>query len=51
MQLMNVRVEPELKDAFLQTCKNQDTTAAREVRQFMRKFVAKNAQESMRLTG
>ena len=39
-----VRTTAELRDAFIKTCSEQDSTAAQEVRRFMRKYIAQNAQ-------
>lgn len=39
---MVLRVEKHEKDQFLDICKAQDTSAAREMRRFMRAFVAAN---------
>lgn len=37
-----IRLEREDRDAFLTLCEELDTTAAREIRRFMRDFVEKN---------
>lgn len=42
-KVFTVRAEKELIEAFTQTCKAQDTTASREVRQFMRDYLRQNA--------
>jgi hypothetical protein len=47
--LMNVRVEQVVREQFLKSCKDQDTTAAREIRQFMRSYIAKNGQAGLDL--
>lgn len=39
--------DTELKDAFVETCKDMDTSAARELRAYMRKYIAKHGQESL----
>lgn len=41
---MNIRVEESLRDAFVACCKAEDTTAARELRDHMRKYIAKHGQ-------
>ena len=41
---MNIRVEEALRDAFVASCRGQDTTAARELRDHMRRYVAKHGQ-------
>ena len=35
-----IRVEKEERDAFVSLCEELDTSAAREIRRFMREFVA-----------
>ena len=34
-----VRIEAELRDAFIDACQERDTTASREVRRFIRDFL------------
>lgn len=41
---MNIRVDEALRDAFVASCQGQDTTAARELRDHMRRYVAKHGQ-------
>ena len=36
---MNIRVSEQLRADFVEACKARDTTAAREIRKFMRKFL------------
>lgn len=36
-----VRIEAGLRDAFIEACQDMDTTASREVRQFVRDFLAR----------
>lgn len=38
-----IRIETSERDAFVTLCDQLDTTAAREIRRFMREWVAKNA--------
>jgi hypothetical protein len=38
-----IRVEKSERDAFVTLCERLDTSAAREIRQFMRQFVAAHA--------
>lgn len=38
---MRIRVEKELRDAFVQACRAQDCTAADALRNFMRVFTDK----------
>ncbi len=35
-----VRIEADLRDAFINACQTMDTTASREVRRFIRTFLA-----------
>jgi len=37
-----IRVSGEERDRFLELCEEMDTTAAREIRRFMREFIEKN---------
>ena len=37
---LRVRVQRELRDQFLKTCRAQDKPAAQVIREFMRKYVA-----------
>ena len=41
-----VRIEAELRDAFIETCQDMDTTASREVRRFIRDFLARSGDGS-----
>ena len=36
---LRIRVENDLREAFLSTCKNEDLTAAQVIRAFMRTYV------------
>lgn len=38
-----LRLDKEERDAFVDLCKDMDTSAAREIRRFIRDFLAKNA--------
>jgi len=40
-------VDKHLKEAFFEACQNQDTVAAKEIRHFMRSFVAKHGQKKL----
>jgi hypothetical protein len=40
-------VEKELKDAFVNSCVSMDSTASRELRQFMRQYLAKHGQQKL----
>lgn len=41
-----VRIEAGLRDAFIEACQDLDTTASREVRRFIRDFLARSGQET-----
>lgn len=45
--MLGVRCDKELRDAFVQACDRMDTSASREVRRFMRSYLAKYGQEEM----
>ncbi|MEL7107126.1 MAG: hypothetical protein AAGM21_14480 [Pseudomonadota bacterium] len=40
-----LRLEKEERDAFVALCKDMDTSAAREIRRFIREFVKENGQD------
>lgn len=42
-----IRVDTSLKDSFLKACNSMDSTAAREIRLFMRDYVKKNGQADL----
>lgn len=37
---MRIRIERELRDEFLKTCREQDRPAAQVIREFMREYIA-----------
>lgn len=39
---LRIRIERELREKFLATCRQQDRPAAQALREFMREFVAAN---------
>lgn len=41
-----VRIEAGLRDAFIEACQDLDTTASREVRRFIRDFLARSGQDA-----
>lgn len=41
---LRIRIERELREKFLATCREQDRPAAQVLREFMRAFVANNDQ-------
>lgn len=40
---MRIRVEPELREEFVDICKQKDVPAAQVIRTFMREFIQTNA--------
>ncbi|MEP7101794.1 MAG: plasmid-related protein [Burkholderiales bacterium] len=48
---MRIRVERELRDAFVQACQSQGLIAAEVLRDFMRGFAAKHSTEQAMLFG
>lgn len=44
---MLIKMDADLKEAFIKTCKDMDSTASREIRDFMRKYIAKNGQKKL----
>ncbi|KAA1174612.1 hypothetical protein [Photorhabdus heterorhabditis] len=45
---LNIRVEKDLRDAFSRACQLADSSASRELRHFMRQYVAKHAQQQLK---
>ncbi len=43
-----IRVEKNLRDAFVLACQSADSTASREIRQFMRQYIAKHSQQKLK---
>ncbi|HCK80308.1 MAG TPA: hypothetical protein PK880_11430 [Candidatus Competibacter sp.] len=41
-----VRIEATLRDAFIEACQEMDTTASREVRRFIRDFLARSPKDT-----
>ncbi|MBE9399108.1 hypothetical protein IOQ59_17750 [Pontibacterium sp. N1Y112] len=41
-----IRINDQERDSFVSLCEELDTSAAREIRRFIRKFVAENNTES-----
>ena len=41
-----IRINSELKDNFISLCDDMDTSAAREIRQFIKRFVAEHESEN-----
>ena len=46
-KILPVKVPQTLKDSFIRACKNQDTNASRELRDYMRRYVAQHGQEKL----
>jgi hypothetical protein len=46
-QKFTFAVEEELKDAFVNACLAMDSTASRELRGFMRNYLAKHGQQRL----
>ena len=44
---MQIRIPEHEREAFIRLCKDSDTTAAREIRAFIRNELKKNAQQSL----
>ena len=40
-----IRIKREDRDAFIELCEAQDTSAAREIRRFIREFVSSHTRE------
>ncbi|MDJ1015009.1 MAG: hypothetical protein QNJ35_00745 [Paracoccaceae bacterium] len=41
-----IRLTPEEREAFVSLCEDLDTSAAREIRHFMRRFVKEHSQDA-----
>lgn len=42
-----IRVDKTLKDHFISVCKSNDSTAAQELRKFMKDYIKKNNQKDL----
>lgn len=42
---LRIRIEPQLRDAFVIACRSQDLTAAQVLRAFMRRYVDERSGE------
>lgn len=40
---MRIRIEPDLRDAFIKACREDETSAAQVLRCFMRGYLERNA--------
>jgi hypothetical protein len=45
--ILNLRLSKELRDTFVQVCKSRDTTASRELREHIRKYISKYSQQKL----
>lgn len=39
-----IRIDKELKDRFVKICKAMDSDSSKEIRKFMKKYIAENGQ-------
>lgn len=46
---MRIRIEPELREAFVTACRTQDLPAAQVLRSFMREYVRKCERTQLRV--
>jgi hypothetical protein len=44
---MRIRVEPELREKFVNLCRDNDVPAAQVLRSFMREFVQTNSEKAL----
>ena len=42
--VMTIRVDSDLRKAFVESCNQNDRSASQELREFMRRYVASNGQ-------
>jgi hypothetical protein len=42
-----IRVDKDLKDHFISVCKDNESTAAQELRKFMKDYIKKNNQQDL----
>lgn len=42
-----IKVDRQLKDAFISCCRSQESTASQEVRKFMKEYVKKHSQQDL----
>jgi hypothetical protein len=47
---MRIRVEPELREKFVNLCRDNDVPAAQVLRSFMREFVQTNSDKSLKVS-
>lgn len=43
-EILTVRIEKELKEKFIETCKDQESDASKEIRKFIKQFIAQHGQ-------
>lgn len=46
---LTIKLPKALRDAFAQTCQQNDTTASREIRTFMRDYLKRHGQKDLGL--
>lgn len=46
---LTIKVPKTLRDAFSKACQQQDTTASREIRAFMREYLKRHGQKDLEL--
>lgn len=42
-----IKLDSELKDAFISVCNSQDSTASQEIRKFMKSYIKKHGQQDL----
>lgn len=42
-----IKLDSELKDAFISVCNSQDSTASQEIRKFMKSYIKKHGQHDL----
>lgn len=42
-----IQVDKSLKDTFISVCKDNDSTAAQELRKFMREYIQRKGQQDL----
>lgn len=47
---MRIRVEPELRERFVNVCREKDVPAAQVLRSFMRDYIQANSQQPTAIT-
>lgn len=42
---LRIRVDPDLRQSFIEVCREQDLTASQVIRNFMRKYLKEHSEE------